>query len=145
GQGENEGVHRARSNSSDVPNPEPFPKGWASLGAVHLSFFFPMPTVNTSVWIDATPEQVYAIARDNRSFPEFMEDVASITMLSEEGDAIVSEWVGKTPAFGLKVRWTQEDIWEPEAKTCRFKQVKGDYESMEGVWTLKAENNGTRF
>lgn len=104
-----------------------------------------MPTVNTSVWIDATPEQVYAIARDNRSFPEFMEDVESLTILSEEGDTIVSEWVGKIPAFGLKVRWTQEDIWEPEAKTCRFKQVKGDYDSMEGVWTLKAENNGTRF
>ncbi len=104
-----------------------------------------MPTVTTSVRINASPEQVYAIARDNRSFPEFMEDVESLEIIREEGDTIVSDWVGKIPAFGLKVRWTQEDIWEPETRTCRFKQLKGDYDSMDGVWTIQAEEDGTRF
>lgn len=104
-----------------------------------------MPTVNTTVWIEASPDQVYAIARDNRSFPEFMEDVESLTIISEQGDTIQSEWVGKIPAFGLKVRWSQEDVWDAETRTCRFRQLKGDYDSMDGEWKLTDENGGTRF
>ena len=104
-----------------------------------------MPTITTSVWINAPLDKVYAIARDNRSFPQFMEDVDSIDIVSEEGDTIVSDWVGRVPAFGLKVRWTQKDIWNEQAGTCDFSQVKGDYDSMSGTWAFKEENNGTRF
>ncbi|QYK52495.1 MAG: SRPBCC family protein [Fimbriimonadaceae bacterium] len=104
-----------------------------------------MPTVNTSVWINAPLDRVYAIARDNRSFPEFMEDVESLEIVSEEGDTVVSDWVGRVPAFGLKVRWTQEDVWDHDAHSCEFTQVKGDYDKMVGSWKFAEENGGTRF
>jgi len=104
-----------------------------------------MPTVNTSVWINAPLEKVYAIARDNRSFPDFMEDVESLEIVSEEGNTVVSDWVGKVPAFGLKVRWTQQDIWDHEAHSCEFTQVKGDYDKMIGSWKFTEENGGTKF
>lgn len=104
-----------------------------------------MPTVTTSVWINAPLDKVYAIARDNRSFPEFMEDVDSIIIVSEDGDTVVSDWVGRVPAFGLKVRWTQKDVWNRNLGTCEFSQVKGDYDEMTGVWRLLEENGGTRF
>ncbi|MBX3113642.1 MAG: SRPBCC family protein [Fimbriimonadaceae bacterium] len=104
-----------------------------------------MPTVNTSVWINAPLDRVYAIARDNRSFPEFMEDVESLEIVSEEGNTVVSDWVGRVPAFGLKVRWTQEDVWDHDAHTCEFTQVKGDYDKMIGTWKFAEENGGTRF
>lgn len=104
-----------------------------------------MPTVDTSVWIDAPLERVYAIARDNRSFPEFMEDVESLEMVEEEGSTVVSDWVGKIPTFGMKVKWRQKDTWDEENHVCKFEQVKGDYDQMEGVWTFKDENGGTRF
>ena len=104
-----------------------------------------MPTVETSVWIDAPIDKVYAVARDNRAFPEFMEDVESLEIVEEDGDRIVSDWVGKIPTFGLKVKWQQEDTWSPAEHTCHFKQVKGDYDTMSGLWKLTEEKNGTRF
>mgnify|MGYP001806485378 CR=1 FL=1 len=104
-----------------------------------------MPTVDTSVWINAPLSQVYAIARDYRSFPEFMEDVESLVILEETGSRVVSEWVGRVPTFGLKVRWTQEDHWDEANHSSKFAQVKGDYDVMEGTWAFKEENGGTRF
>lgn len=104
-----------------------------------------MPNVKTSVWINAPLDKVYAIARDNRSFPEFMEDVDSLEVTSETETTVVSDWVGRVPAFNLKVRWTQEDVWNHDTHTCTFTQVKGDYDKMVGTWQFSAENDGTRF
>lgn len=104
-----------------------------------------MPTVETTVWIDSPLENVYAIAKDNRSFPEFMKDVKSLTVVEEEGPRVVSDYVGLVSAFGLKVRWRQEDIWEDSAHSCKFRQVSGDYDKLEGEWRFAEENNGTRF
>ncbi|MDI9636661.1 SRPBCC family protein [Kamptonema cortianum] len=104
-----------------------------------------MPTVETSVWIDAPLNKVYAIAKDNRAFPEFMDDVESLVVTSEDGPIIISDWVGRVPAFGLKVRWTQKDIWDDANHACEFSQEKGDYDSMSGNWKFTEENSGTRF
>ena len=104
-----------------------------------------MPTVETTTWINAPIEIVYEIAKDNRSFPEFMKDLDSLTVVSEQGNVIVSDYVGVVSAFNLKVKWQQEDVWDDTAKTCTFRQVKGDYDSMSGLWSFREENGGTRF
>lgn len=104
-----------------------------------------MPNVKTSVWIDAPLDRVYAIARDNRAFPDFMEDVDSLEVTNETETQVVSDWVGRVPAFNLKVRWTQQDNWDHENHTCTFIQLKGDYDKMVGVWKFSAEGEGTRF
>lgn len=104
-----------------------------------------MPTVETSVWIQAPLDRVYAIAKDNRKFPDFMEDVKSLEIVEEDGQRCVSDWVGVVPTFGLKVRWRQEDIWDDAAHTCAFTQLEGDYDSMVGTWKFAEENGGTRF
>ncbi len=105
-----------------------------------------MPTVETTTVIHAPIDKVYAIARDNRSFPDFMEDVKSLTVTEEDGDRIVSDWVGVVSAFNIKVRWTQEDVWDPGEHTCKFRQLKGDYDKMEGTWKLiDMGQNMTRF
>lgn len=90
-------------------------------------------------------ERVYEIAKDNRSFPEFMKDVKSLTVIEEDGPRVVSEYVGVVPQFMLKVRWTQEDVWDDEAHVCTFRQLKGDYDKLEGWWKFKEEAGGTRF
>lgn len=104
-----------------------------------------MPRVESTTWIQAPLERVYAIAKDNRSFPEFMEDVQSLEVVEEEGARVVSDYVGVVSTFGLKVRWRQEDIWDDEAHTCAFRQLKGDYDQLEGIWRFTEENAGTRF
>lgn len=104
-----------------------------------------MPTIDTSVWINAPLERVYAIAKDSRSFPEFMKDVQSVTPIEEGDNRFVADWVGVVPQFMLKVRWRQEDIWNDVDHTCNFKQLKGDYDQLEGTWTFVEENAGTLF
>ncbi|MBS1706655.1 MAG: SRPBCC family protein [Armatimonadetes bacterium] len=105
-----------------------------------------MPTVDTSVLVHAPLDKVYAIARDNRSFPDFMDDVKSLTVVEDDGVRVVSDWVGVVSAFNIKVRWTQEDVWDNTAHTCTFKQLKGDYDMMEGVWKFTdMGQNITRF
>lgn len=104
-----------------------------------------MPTVETIVTINAPLEKVYAIAKDNRSFPDFMSDVKSLTIVSEDGDRVVSDWVGIVPTFGLKVRWQQEDVWNDQAFSCTFRQLSGDYDRMDGAWQFTPEGEGTRF
>lgn len=105
----------------------------------------PMPTVETSVHIDAPLETVYAVAKDNRSFPEFMSDVKSVTIVESEGGRVVSDWVGVVPTFGLKIRWRQEDAWDDVEHVCDFRQVSGDYDRLEGRWKFTEEDGGTRF
>lgn len=104
-----------------------------------------MPTVRTEVSINAPIDRVYAIAKDNQSFPEFMPDLKSLTVVEADGNRVVSDYVGVIPKFLVKVRWRQEDVWDDDAKTCAFRQISGDYDHMEGVWRFEPEGEGTRF
>jgi ribosome-associated toxin RatA of RatAB toxin-antitoxin module len=74
-----------------------------------------------------------------------MSDVKSLTIVSEDGDRVVSDWVGIVPTFGLKVRWQQEDVWNDQAFSCTFRQLSGDYDRMDGAWQFSPEGEGTRF
>jgi uncharacterized membrane protein len=104
-----------------------------------------MPTVETTTWIEAPLEHVYGVAKDNERFPEFMSDVKSLTIVEAEGNRVVSDWVGLVPQFLLKVRWRQEDVWDDAAHRCEFRQVQGDYDRLDGVWSFSEERGGTRF
>lgn len=104
-----------------------------------------MPTVETIVTIKAPISKVYEIAKDNRSFPEYMKDVKSLTVIEEDGPRVVSDYVGLIPQFMLKVRWRQEDIWDDAAYRCVFRQVQGDYDKMEGWWEFSEAEGITTF
>jgi ribosome-associated toxin RatA of RatAB toxin-antitoxin module len=104
-----------------------------------------MPTVETTVWINAPLEKVYAIAKDSERYPEFMKEVQSLTVVERESGRVVSDWVGIVPTFGLKVRWRQEEQWDDATHSSTFRQVSGDYDKLEGTWKFREENGGTRF
>ena len=104
-----------------------------------------MPTVETSVWINAPLSKVYEIAKDSESYPEYMKEVLSVTPVERDDHRFVADWVGIVPTFGLKVRWRQEEIWNDETHSSHFKQLSGDYDRLEGDWTFAEENGGTRF
>lgn len=104
-----------------------------------------MPHVDVAVLIHAPLEKVYAICKDSPSFPEFMNDVKSVTRLEEDGPRVVSDWVGVVPTFGIKIRWKQEDVWEDATHTCKFRQLEGDYDFLEGLWRFTVEGDSTRL
>jgi uncharacterized membrane protein len=104
-----------------------------------------MPIVETTVWIDAPLERVYAIAKDAERYPEYMKEVQSVTPVERDGQRFVADWVGVIPTFGLKVRWRQEDVWDDANHSSHFRQLSGDYDRLEGDWKFREENGGTRF
>jgi ribosome-associated toxin RatA of RatAB toxin-antitoxin module len=104
-----------------------------------------MPTVETTTWINAPLEKVYEIAKDSESYPTYMKEVQSVTPVERDGSRFVADWVGIIPTFGLKVRWQQEEVWDDATHSSRFRQIKGDYDQLEGTWSFSVENGGTRF
>jgi ribosome-associated toxin RatA of RatAB toxin-antitoxin module len=107
-----------------------------------------MPRVEGHVLIRASRDAVITVARNNEAFPEFMDDVQSLNVLSksEDGKVITTEWVGIIPRFNRKIRWEQEDTWDLERGTCRFRQLMGDFDEFSGVWGFTEEEPGlTRF
>ncbi len=104
-----------------------------------------MPIVETSVLIPAPLETVYAIARDTARYPDYMKEVQSLTIVEDDGRRVVADWVGVISQFGLKVRWRQEEVWDDAAHASAFRQLEGDYDRMEGTWSFREEDGGTRF
>ena len=106
-----------------------------------------MPEITNRIEIAVDPETVYRIAREPERFPDFMPEVKSVTVLerSEDGNRQVVAWVGWIPQFRLTVKWTQEDLWDDSARTCAFRQVRGDFDRYEGIWRFDPAPGGTRF
>ena len=106
-----------------------------------------MPRIEQSVVVDAPVEKVYAVARDVEAFPEFMDDLQSLSIIekSPDGDRTVTEWVGLIREFKMTVKWSQEDIWNSASHRDDFKMIKGDMDSMSGYWQFTGEDGRTRF
>ena len=85
-----------------------------------------MARVELEVVIHAPLETVYAVARDVEAFPQFMPDVKSVRILekSDDGSRTLTEWVAYASQLKLQVKWTEEDLWDDTARTCRFRQVR---------------------
>ncbi len=106
-----------------------------------------MPRIESSIEINGPIDEVYALAKNIESFPEFMPDLKSVKVIerSEDGSRVVSEWVGIVKEFKTTVKWTEEDIWDDSEKKCVFSLVKGDYSQYSGVWTFVDLGGKTRF
>lgn len=104
-----------------------------------------MPVATSSTVIDAPIDRVYSVAKDNESFPEYMDDVKSVEVVERNGERVVTRWVGIVPTFGLKIRWTQLDEWDDEAYRCDFSQVEGDYDVYHGYWTFTENGDQTEL
>lgn len=106
-----------------------------------------MPVIEQSLLVRAPVERVYAVARDVERFPEFMEDLKSLTVLerSDDGNRTVTEWVGAIREFKMTIRWTQEDVWDPATRRDDFRMLTGDMDSMSGFWRFAERDGGTLF
>src|SRR3569833_2782431 len=107
-----------------------------------------MPHIDNEGIVDAPIDRVYALAKDAESFPQFMPDVESLEVLerSDDGNCLVTKWVGVAKEFRIKIKWTQEDVWDEAARTCVFKQIKGEYNEYAGIWKFTSTDDGkTKF
>ena len=106
-----------------------------------------MPIVQSSIEINGPVDEVYRLAKDVESFPQFMPDLKSVRVVeaSADGSRTVTEWVGIVKEFRTTIKWTEEDIWDDEVHTCVFNLVKGDYSRYSGEWRFTDLGGRTRF
>ncbi len=106
-----------------------------------------MPKIQSSIEIDGPIEEVYQLAKDIESFPQFMPDLKSVRVIErgEDGSRVVSEWVGIVKEFNTTVKWVEEDIWDDANYTCEFSLISGDYAKYSGKWKFTDLAGRTRF
>lgn len=106
-----------------------------------------MPRVESSVIISGDLDKVFALARDVESFPEFMPDLKKVSILekSPDGSRTVTEFIGNVKEFKTTIKWVEEDLWDEQAKTCKFSLVKGDFKTYMGIWTFESVDGGTKY
>lgn len=99
-----------------------------------------MPHVEVTRRVAAPVDQVYAVCRDTRSFPSFMENVEAIEVLEEGPGWQVSRWV--TNLQGRRIEWVERDTFDDAARCIRYQQVSGDLKRFEGEWRFTPADGG---
>ena len=93
-----------------------------------------MPQVERKILIDSDPSVVYELAKDMESYPNFMPDVESVTVISREANTTVTEWVSNVD--GTPFQWTEKDHFDDGKLRIDYALIEGDLEKFEGSWTF---------
>ncbi len=100
-----------------------------------------MPYVETSIFIDDKPENVYAAACDMERYPQFMKDVESVKVIERKDNTTVSEWVSDIE--GTPIYWTERDVFDKDNLTISYKLIEGDLDKFEGTWKFEKHSSGS--
>ena len=105
-----------------------------------------MPVIEVRRVLSAPLDKVVAIAKNVEDYPRFMPDVKSVKVLESEDDGKLQkvEWVGVIKQFAREIRWVQEDRWVSPTRV-EFRQIRGDYDRMEGYWEFADADGATEF
>ena len=92
-----------------------------------------MRTVRLRLSVPHKPaSEVYAALADFGRYPELCDAVRDITITEVSENLAVSSWE-VTFRAGL-LRWTEQDMFDPEALSITFHQIEGDIAVFEGSW-----------
>jgi ribosome-associated toxin RatA of RatAB toxin-antitoxin module len=98
--------------------------------------------VEAEIEIDAPAAAVYALAKEQERFPDFMPDVETVTVLERHPDFIITRW--KTLVEDAPIEWTEEDRFDDDAPRIDYKLIDGDLDTFEGAWTFVTHGGRTR-
>jgi ribosome-associated toxin RatA of RatAB toxin-antitoxin module len=100
-----------------------------------------MPYVESSIEIKGDIEEVYKIASDMESYPQFMENVNSVEVLKREEDKTITAWV--TEVDGRKLTWRERDIFDFQKNRIYYEQIEGDLKKFSGEWRFAEKDEIT--
>ena len=76
--------------------------------------------------------EVYATLADFERYPELSDAVRSVVVTGVSENVTVSAW---EVAFRVGLlRWTEQDTFDPGARTITFRQLDGDAAVFDGSW-----------
>jgi ribosome-associated toxin RatA of RatAB toxin-antitoxin module len=81
---------------------------------------------------DKPASDVYRTLADFERYPELSDAVQSVAVTTVSENLTVSQWE-VTFRAGL-LRWTEEDRFDPGARSITFRQLEGDAAVFDGSW-----------
>lgn len=102
-----------------------------------------MPSVLVSKNVVGNIENIYQLISDMPSYPRFMPDLISVTLLEKEVNKTMTHWVSNVD--GRKIEWTEEDIFYPQQYRIEYQQIKGDLKKFAGYWQLAETAEGVEI
>ncbi len=99
-----------------------------------------MPFVEAQIVIDAPPRDVYALAKEQERFPEFMPDVETVVVLERHADRIITRW--KTLVEDAPIEWIEEDRFDDATPRIDYALLEGDLDTFQGAWTFVERDAG---
>ncbi|WP_175582641.1 SRPBCC family protein [Nocardioides guangzhouensis] len=103
-----------------------------------------MPTVEESIDIDRSPEDVFAFLTATETIPAFESQISHIEQVTAGDVGIGTQWRGATNVLGRKFDWVTEVVeYDPPARS-HTKSVEGKL-PFEIYYTLEPTASGTRF
>jgi len=101
-----------------------------------------MVNVENTVVINAPREEVFSLACDFESWPEFMPSYKEVKIVQRSEDRMVIERKGEVR--GKPVFWKSEVRLEPP-NMIKARQVEGPIPDMEAEWFFEALNGETKI
>ncbi len=101
-----------------------------------------MPHVEVTEVVKGDPNQVYELAKDMESYPKFMEDVESVTVIERTAHSTITSWVTKLQ--GKTIKWKERDVFDDENRVISYCQTEGDLKKFEGKWTFEEVPEGCK-
>ena len=92
---------------------------------------------------DKPASDVYQTLADFERYPELSDAVRSVTVTEVSENHTVSAWE-VTFRAGL-LRWTEEDTFDPAARTITFHQLQGDAAVFDGSWHCADAGPGSQI
>lgn len=70
-----------------------------------------------------------------------MPNVESVMVVKRRGNTTVTEW--ETDNDGTPITWTEEDTFDDEVYSIKYRLLEGDLDKFEGEWTFESLEEGT--
>ncbi len=101
-----------------------------------------MPYVESSIVIKGDVREIYELAKDMESYPQYMPDVESVKVLSRENNTTVTDWV--TSVEGTPFLWQELDEFDDDNCRISYRLIEGDLDKFEGEWIFEPVEGGTK-
>ncbi|MBU2701080.1 ribosome-associated toxin RatA of RatAB toxin-antitoxin module [Sporomusaceae bacterium BoRhaA] len=102
-----------------------------------------MPYVEVSTQVAGSCAEVYPILKAMEKYPDFMQDLVSVTVLERQGQTTITHWISKVD--GRMIKWTERDVFDDERYHISYSQIDGDLKKFEGEWILTPAEQGTEI
>ena len=97
--------------------------------------------IESSVTVKQGVRRVYDLLKEMEQFPWFIAGVESVRVTELSENKKISEW--KIDIMGTPMSWQEEDTFDNQDMTLRFRMLKGRFADYYGEWKVSKSRRGT--